>query len=103
MKVWLDDIRKAPDGWVHAYTVEALKLLFETNKVEEISLDHDLGEGLETGYDFLLWLEAQAYIGKWKKIPEIRIHSANPVGVQNMKAALAGIKRIINQNVSEHS
>jgi len=43
MKIWLDDERKAPEGWIHIKTPwEAIKLL-KTNSVKEISLDNYLG------------------------------------------------------------
>lgn len=43
MKVWHDDIRPAPDGWVWARTNKQAQELLENNAVSEISLDHDLG------------------------------------------------------------
>lgn len=103
MKIWLDDMREAPPGWVRVHTVEELIGIFSINNTEQISLDHDLGDGLQTGYDFLRWLEAQAYINNWKKIPEIKIHSANPVGMRNMRSAINGIERILEKNVSGNS
>jgi len=56
MKVYLDDERETPDGWIRVYwPVEAIKLLKEDD-VTEISLDHDLGDDERgTGYDVLLW------------------------------------------------
>jgi hypothetical protein len=42
-KLWLDDTRPAPEGWVHAKTVpEAIEVL-RAGPVECASLDHDLG------------------------------------------------------------
>ena len=59
MKVWLDDVREAPEGWIHIRTPEEAIDLLRSGAVEEISLDHDLGifteEGEATGYDVLLW------------------------------------------------
>ena len=43
MKLWIDDIRKAPSGWVWVKTsTEAIKMLL-SRPIEEISFDHDLG------------------------------------------------------------
>lgn len=55
MKVHLDDERAAPDGWTRVYwPLEAIRLL-ETGAVEEISLDHDLGDDTRrTGYEVVL-------------------------------------------------
>jgi hypothetical protein len=43
VRVWLDDVRKAPEGWVHVKTPEEAIDLLRSGEVEEISLDHDLG------------------------------------------------------------
>jgi len=44
MKLWLDDMRPAPIGWLHAKTVaEAIELCERNPQVEKMSLDHDLG------------------------------------------------------------
>jgi hypothetical protein len=89
MRVWLDDIRPLPrdyDTWIKT-AEEAIRLL-ETGLVTNISLDHDLGdESVATGYSVALFLEEQAFLNN---IPRVKwnIHSANPVGVQNMHAAL---------------
>ncbi len=73
MKVFLDDIRPAPDGWVLARWPEDVIELMKSGEVEEISLDHDLsdpfvgGQGYcsstpeRTGYDVLLWIEPHSH------------------------------------------
>jgi hypothetical protein len=96
MKLWLDDEREAPEGWVRVFNVPQLMHMFRNpaNEVQEISLDHDLGENEMTGYDFLRWLESQVFLGNIKSFPPIKIHSANPVGRKNMELALASIKRM---------
>src|SRR5512132_2943655 len=43
MKVWLDDERSAPAGWVRVRTPEETIELLRSGAVEELSLDHDLG------------------------------------------------------------
>jgi hypothetical protein len=93
MKIFLDDIRNAPDdSWTVVRTAqEALKLLKEGN-VEVISLDHDLGSGKLTGYDVVKWIEKEVFLKKEYKSPAIQIHSANPVGRQNISAAIKRIK-----------
>jgi len=57
LKVWLDDVRPAPDGWDHAlWPQEAIELLKKSD-VPHISLDHGLGDDERgTGYDVLLWI-----------------------------------------------
>ena len=63
---------------------------------EVISLDHDLGDDVlyGTGYDVITWIEENCACGKRYNIPEIRVHSANPVGVQNMLNGIKAINRM---------
>lgn len=87
VRLWLDDVRPAPKGFIHAYTVdeliEAVKLVehmaASNTIIEVISLDNDLGEGLKEGYKFLDWMEATG-----RSYP-IHIHSANTVAVERMR------------------
>jgi hypothetical protein len=94
MKIWLDDERKAPEGYYWADTVNKVKncicYLEDTGEpIELLDLDHDLGWARSydggDGIKLLDWLEETG-----RNYP-IRIHSMNPVGVANMRA-------IINKN-----
>ena len=53
MKIWLDDIRPAPDGYVWCRSVnEVIGVINNTNdKIELIDCDHDLGEYARDGGD----------------------------------------------------
>jgi len=52
LRVFLDDERATPEGWVRTYWPDEVIDLLETNAVAEVSLDHDLGnEQRGTGYD----------------------------------------------------
>ena len=65
LKVYLDDERTPPDdGWVLVKTPAQAVALLETGEVSHLSLDHDLGddEGIGTGYDVVLWMEAQVFL-----------------------------------------
>lgn len=42
MKIYLDDIRDTPNGWIRTYSSDETIKLLEAGGVEEISLDHDL-------------------------------------------------------------
>ncbi|WP_336511202.1 cyclic-phosphate processing receiver domain-containing protein, partial [Vibrio anguillarum] len=44
MKVYLDDERDTPEGWVRSYWPEEVIELLKSGNVTEISLDHDLGD-----------------------------------------------------------
>lgn len=91
MKVYLDDARPTPPGWVRTYTAPQTIALIETGEVEELSLDHDLGGDndpeIGTGYDVCCYLEERAYRGL-PVPPVIHVHSANLAGRLRMKAAL---------------
>lgn len=77
MKVFLDDMRIAPAGWIQTYTVEETIEKLSTGRVKELSLDNDLGH-LKEGYQVLDWLEEQAFFGKTFLIPgKISVHSSN--------------------------
>lgn len=101
MKIWVDDIRPAPDGYRIVRSVNEAKEMIETYEVmkrisggkkyydiELIDVDHDAGDFASDGGDYiniLNWLEETG-----RNYP-IRIHSMNPVGVENMR-------RIIERN-----
>lgn len=102
MRVWLDDVRPEPPGWLWVKTPKAAIELLKTGHVTEISLDHDLqlehyrGENLEgTGYDVLTWLEMELGLGRWDhEIPVIHIHTRNPVGWKRMMLARERIRSV---------
>jgi len=83
LKLYLDDLRPAPSGWKLCRTVEeVIDILKEFNNVSHISLDNDLGDGYQEGYKVLDFLEEKIYLDPmtWaKSMPEISVHSANPV------------------------
>lgn len=104
VKIWVDDVRPAPDGYVWCKSVnEAIDTFSvyvaayivgnDSHEVTLIDLDHDAGTFYSEGGDyikFLDWLEAnKETFGEY--IPPIKIHSMNPVGRDNMR-------RIIQKN-----
>ena len=110
MRLWIDDLRPAPEGYKWVKTVdEAIYELIVSQKeadfcwqhyilgicdketlerrlsvwaIEEISCDNDLGENQVEGYKLLDWLEATG-----RNYP-IHIHSANPVARERMRAII---------------
>lgn len=99
MRVFLDDRRTTPPGWVRCYTPAEVLYCLSQGTVTDLSLDHDLGltdeAGQEvTGYHVLLWLEEQVCTGDWPhSIPEITVHSDNGPGREKMLAAVESINR----------
>jgi hypothetical protein len=83
----MDDVRPAPDAtWTHCETVEAAWqcVRFCVDDIEEMSLDHDMGDWSPSGYDLLCWMEANDL---WPKRPP-NVHSANPAGAARMRQVI---------------
>ena len=98
MKVFLDDERDTPAGWVRTYWPEEVIELLKSGNVTEVSLDHDLGDDAHgTGYSVLLWIEEQVVINGMRP-PVLLVHSANSSARQKMEAAIASIYRHANCN-----
>ncbi|MDR3479962.1 MAG: hypothetical protein P4L91_04535 [Burkholderiaceae bacterium] len=91
MKVFLDDERQAPAGWVRVYWPDEAILLLETGTVTAMSLDHDLGDDERgTGYDVVLWIE-EAVVTRGFVPPKISVHSANSSARQKMEMGIEAI------------
>ena len=100
MKLWVGDVRTAPDGYKWCRTVNEAKwainyaeeMFPKTNvpyyKLEIIDLDHDAGDYAIDGGDYIKLLDWLEETGR--NYP-IHIHSMNSVGVENMR-------RIIKRN-----
>lgn len=105
LKVWLDDSRPSPSGWLRVTTVRNARRLVEAGLVREISLDYDLGwceaciargehlkssgrrhcEHTPTGYDLVAWM---AESGHWPTAPPT-VHSGNIEGGARMLGLIA--------------
>lgn len=87
MRIWVDDIRTAPSGYVWCKSVnQARKTILQAEErqeaVELIDLDHDAGDYAAYGGDYIKLLDWMAETGR--KYP-VRLHTANPVGRANMQ------------------
>jgi hypothetical protein len=92
MKLWIDDIRPAPEGYLRVFTTNQAKRAIEyfekRDGIELIDMDHDAGDLARSGCNYIRildWLEETG-----RNYP-IRIHSTDPVEVANMR-------RIIQKN-----
>ena len=95
MKIYLDDERETPEGWIRVFWPDEMILLLKENNVEEISLDHDLGDDKRgTGYDVLLWIEEQVFSSKYIP-PKINVHSANSSAKNKMNLAIRKINDML--------
>ena len=108
MKLWIDDVRTAPDDYLWCKSVNEAKEMVEFVErvfgkysffnpvtgedrkvnIELIDIDHDAGDYAHDGGDYIKLLDWLEETGR--NYP-IRIHSMNPVGVENMR-------RIIQKN-----
>jgi hypothetical protein len=94
MRIFLDDERTPPPGWTLVRWPDEVIALLEKNVVEEISLDHDLGDDERgTGYDVVLWIE-RAVATEGFVPPKIRVHSANSSARFKMEAGIEAIARL---------
>lgn len=96
MKLWIDDVRPAPEGYFWCKSVNQAKGWIEASEAhlsslasfELIDIDHDAGNYAYDGGDYIKLLDWLEETGR--NYP-IHIHSMNPVGVENMR-------RIIRRN-----
>lgn len=87
IKIWVDDIRKVPEGYIGTKSVdETIELIEKIEKeggeIELLDLDHDLGDYAKFGGDAIKILD---YLAEHEKFYPIVIHTANPVGRANME------------------
>lgn len=99
MKLWLDDVRPAPEGYVWIKSVNEAKDFIlnnakynlyakELDLITLIDIDHDAGEYAKDGGDYIKLLD---WLEETGCDCSIHIHSMNPVGCANMR-------RIIERN-----
>jgi hypothetical protein len=97
MRIFLDDERPAPPGWVRAYWPDEVIALLARGEVTEVSLDHDLGDDERgTGYDVVLWVE-EAVATRGFVAPKLTVHSANSSARAKMEQGIAKISRMISE------
>ena len=90
MKIWVDDIREVPDGYIGCKSVnETIKLMEKLEAegivINLIDLDHDLGDYAVDGGDAIRILD---YLVENEKYYPIQIHTSNPVGRANMERVI---------------
>lgn len=101
MKLYIDDIRPAPDGWQQARTVtDAIRFLdMFGGEVTEISIDHDISYAVEVAgtqrpfpspenFTAVARYICAAYVEDLGKLEKITVHSANPVGAREIELLL---------------
>ncbi len=113
-KLYLDDVRPAPAGWVLVKTYEEFVEYITSNGLPEmISFDHDLASehypwspqtqpsfsqgfidysrySSKTGYDCAKWL-LEYCVAHELSLPQWSVHSQNTIGARN-------IEQLLNKN-----
>ena len=87
MKIWVDDLRHVPSGYVGTKSVnETIELIEKLEnageRIELLDLDHDLGDYVSQGGDAIKILD---YLAERGTFYPVAIHTANPVGRANME------------------
>ena len=92
MKLWIDDVRPAPEGYLWSKSTNAAMGVIELDEdigipggIELIDIDHDAGEFAYDGGDYIKLLD---WLEETGRSYPIRIHSMNVVGVANMRAII---------------
>ena len=83
MKIWLDDIRPAPEGYIWCKSVNSAKKVIESARgvISLLDIDHDLGDYAYDGGDGIKLLD---WLVETQRFYPIHIHIMNPVGKENM-------------------
>jgi len=82
-----DDIYANSDWIIVRSYNEFINIIMKDGIPNVISFDHDLGDigtNNKTGYDSIKWL-CDYIVDNDSTIPRIKYHTANPVGLLNMK------------------
>lgn len=95
MKVYLDDSRPTPEGWVRAYRPSEVIELLERHNVEVVSLAHDLG-GDGTGYDVIRWIKGAISTPGFHP-PVLVVHSGRSSAVRRMQRDIDAIGQFVTR------
>lgn len=90
MKIWVDDVRPVPAGYVGTKSVNETIALIEKAEadganIELLDLDYDLGDYASDGGDAIKILD---YLAERETFYPVQIHTANPVGRANMERTI---------------
>lgn len=90
IRLWLDDVRPAPDGYTLCRSVnEAKKQILRVEegkaKIEIIDCDHDLGDYTHDGGDGIKLLD---WLAERQTFYPIALHTMNPVSRENMQRGI---------------
>ncbi len=97
LNIYLDDKRSTPDGYVRAFWPSQVITLIEEFEIDEISLDHDLGDDeIGTGNDVVLYIEEKIYFNRNWSLPTLKTHTDNSSARDKMQRGIKQIKNLKN-------
>jgi hypothetical protein len=96
MKIWLDDWRDPPEGWIWTKTVEETISILENHYVDEISLDNDLGLDLQEGRKVVDYLEERLALKQVLPPRKIYAHTGNPAAKRYMDLVIKKIEAMVH-------
>lgn len=98
MKLFIDDIRPIPEGWIGARNIGDAAFFMRNQTFTAISFDNDMGEEKE-GADLANWLEQKLATGEFSKERfkncVFTVHSSNPAACVRIEQALVKIRELI--------
>lgn len=104
MNIWLDDQRKAPEGWVHLHNLEEAEQLIQTVSglkdfyIDSMSFDFHLSHP-KNGLDVIMYLAELCRQDKTKRFwpKTVLYHSNDPEGIKVMRAFAKSFEKEILQ------
>jgi hypothetical protein len=97
ISVFLDDIRKPPEGYILAETIDECLFLLQNFDIDHLSLDHDLTSHVRNGTMLVnIMIQKQLYANR------ITIHSANSFSGKAMFKCLKQAQKdsLMPQNIN---
>ena len=92
MKIWVDDVRPAPEGYVWCKSVneaiaeikyiEAAVYFGEVDEIKLIDIDHDAGDYVNDGGNYIKLMD---WLVERGTLYPLAFHSQNCVGIEYMK------------------
>lgn len=103
MKLWVDDYRPAPRGWVWAKNVTAAVRMLSSYPGDTaiVSLDHDIKDSSETfmpvAHYLLLLIKYRRSIDCSYSAPIVSVHTGNDVAAEQIRALFADADIVIRR------
>ena len=87
VKLWLDDLREPPEGYIQCRSVNEAKAKItecelSLSVIDIIDCDHDLGDFASAGGDGIKLLD---WLAERETYYPVALHTMNPVGRANMQ------------------